>query len=78
MTFLETLDGGGETAVALRHWPVNRLLSCTIDGVAVATSTLPGHKGVVLDAADAAPPGAMAAPRLSRRYVPVRRAETSP
>ena len=59
MIYLDTLDGGGETAVALRYWPANQLLACTIDGVAVATSTLPGHKGVVLDAADAAPPGAM-------------------
>ena len=59
LTCLETLDGGGESAIALRHWPISRLLSCTIDGVAVATSVAPGYSGVVLDIADRAPPGQM-------------------
>ena len=59
LTCLETLDGGGESAIALRHWPITRLLSCAIDGVAMATSVAPGHRGVVLDVADSAPPGAM-------------------
>lgn len=58
-TYVETLDGGGESAVALRHWPVSRILSCTIDGLALAQSIMPGQSGFVLDAADAAPPGAM-------------------
>jgi hypothetical protein len=58
-TYSETLDGGGETAVALRHWPVSRLLSCAIDGVAVPMSIAPGHPGLVLDGADSMPPGAI-------------------
>ncbi len=65
LTCLETLDGGGERALSLRSWPATRLLSCTIDGTAVATSVAPGRMGVVLDAADSAPPGAMQ--RLSFR-----------
>ena len=65
MTYMETFDGGGEAALPLRHWPVTGLLACTADGVSLPVSTMPGQSGVVLDAVDPSPPGAMQ--RLSYR-----------
>ena len=69
-TYAETFDGGGERSIVLRHWPVNAILSCSIDGVAIppapafvaATTWQPGF---VLDQAEITPPGRMQ--RLSLR-----------
>lgn len=64
-TYLEVFDGGGERRLALRHWPVTNVASCTIDGVPLTASFGSGQGGYVLDASDDAPPGAMQ--RLSYR-----------
>ena len=55
----ETLDGGGETSIALRQWPVTQLISCAVAGLPLALATGPGQSGILVDAADPAPPGAM-------------------
>ena len=57
--YAEILDGGGAADLPLRHWPATQVMSCTIDGVALAASVAPGFSGYVLDGADAAPPGTM-------------------
>ena len=56
-TYVDTLDGGGD-ALALRQWPVTRVLSCLVDGQPLAPAALPGQPGWVLEGADPAPPGA--------------------
>ena len=58
-TFVDTLDGGGASAIALRQWPVTRVLSCLVEGLPLALSPSPAQPGIVLDGADAAPPGTM-------------------
>ena len=58
-TFVDTLDGGGVGAIALRQWPVTRVLSCLADGLPLAATPSPGQPGYVLEGADAAPPGTM-------------------
>ncbi len=68
--YTETYDGGDETAIMLRQWPVTGVVSCTVDGVAIPPSLplLAGASaqiGYVLDSSDAPPPGAMQ--RLSLR-----------
>lgn len=55
----ETLDGHGGSSLVLRHWPASAIVSLTLDGVAIAPATAPGQAGFVLDAPEAAPPGAM-------------------
>ena len=57
-TVTETLDGGG-VSLPLRHWPVTSVAAVAVDGAALAPSAAPGAGGWRLDAADAAPPGAM-------------------
>ena len=49
--FVEHFLGGGERALTLSRWPVQGVLSCTIDGAPVAPEDL------ALDPADEAPPG---------------------
>ncbi len=56
-TYVDTLDGGGAATLTLRQWPATRLLSCTIDGVPQMPAPTPTQPGLVLEAADAAPPG---------------------
>jgi len=58
-TYVDTLDGGGEGALALRQWPVTRVLACQVDGMPIAPSSMPGQLGWLLDGADPAPPGSM-------------------
>ena len=69
-TYTEILDGGNDTSILLRHWPVNALLSCCVNGVAIQSSPplvagATAQAGFVLDPADFAPPGRMQ--RLSLR-----------
>jgi hypothetical protein len=68
--YTETRDGGGERSIVLRQWPVNEVLSFTIDGRAAAFATTPTAYGsqvfaAILDSGDPAPPGSMQ--RLSLR-----------
>jgi hypothetical protein len=70
-TYTDIIDGGNDTSVMLRYWPVNAIASCSIDGVAIAPAPpliagATGQMGYMLDSADAAPPGRMQ--RLSMRY----------
>jgi hypothetical protein len=70
-TYTDVIDGGNDTSVMLRYWPVNAIASCTVDGVAMPVAPplvigAPAQRGYILDAADAAPPGRMQ--RLSLRY----------
>jgi hypothetical protein len=63
-TVSETRDGGGESAVALRHWPVLALSSCLIDGRAIlpAPPLVVGAAAgpdYVLEPAEPQPPGRM-------------------
>jgi hypothetical protein len=72
--YTETRDGGGETSIVPRHWPIGQVLSFTIDGmpVSIATSTAaPGGQvlSAILDSADPAPPGGLQ--RLSMRRGPI-------
>ena len=55
-TWTETLDGGGGV-LPLRHWPVTRLLGCSVGDVALAGAI--GEGRLVVEAPDVAPPGAM-------------------
>jgi hypothetical protein len=60
----ETRDGGNETALVLRQWPVTKILSLNINGtdVAPASPLVPGGartSGYVLEPASHAPPGRM-------------------
>lgn len=70
----EVRDGGGETSILLRHWPVGAVLAFTIDGLAVAMSgALPAGGTLlsgVLDGADPAPPGAPQRLSLLRGLMP--------
>jgi hypothetical protein len=68
--YTEARDGGGETSIVLRHWPVGQVLSFTIDGIPVSVvpyATAPGGHvlSAILDVADPAPPGG--SQRLSMR-----------
>lgn len=71
-TYIETYDGGNEVSILLRQWPVNSILSCSVNGVAVPPSSplvsgCGGETGFVLDPADIAPPGRMQRLSLRRR-----------
>lgn len=60
----ETRDGGNETALVLRQWPVSAIQSLVIDGtvIAAASALVPGGArtpGYVLEPASMAPPGRM-------------------
>jgi hypothetical protein len=60
----ETRDGGNETALVLRQWPVTELLSLSINGIVIepASPLLPGGarmSGYVLEPASYAPPARM-------------------
>lgn len=57
--YVDTLDGAGGNALALRQWPVTRVLSCLVDGLPIAAATVPGQPGIVLECSDGAPPGTM-------------------
>lgn len=68
----ETYDGGDEASILLRQWPVNEILSCSINGDEVPASPFlsggaSGQMGFVLDPPDAAPPGRMQRVSLRRR-----------
>ncbi len=69
-SYAETYDGGEESSLVLRHWPVNAVLSCSVNGVAIPSAPplvagAPFEVGFVLDGGEAAPPGRMQ--RLSLR-----------
>ena len=57
-TYVDTFDGCGAAVVTLRQWPATRLLACAVDGRPLAAATTPSQPGLVLEAADPAPPGA--------------------
>ncbi len=70
-TYTDIIDGGNDTSVMLRYWPVNAIASCVVDGVAMPAAPplvagAPAQRGYILDPPDAAPPGRMQ--RLSLRY----------
>lgn len=57
--YTETFDGGGRDLIGLGQWPVTQILSVALDGMALGASGTSTQRGYVLDAAGAAPPGAM-------------------
>ena len=59
MIMQEVFDGHGETAMALRHWPITQLISCSLAGVPATLAIAPGQGGITIDPADLAPPGSM-------------------
>lgn len=68
--YTDTYDGGNETSVVIRQWPVIRISSCTVDGAAIPPAPPLGEStsaqaGYVLERCDKAPPGTMQ--RLSLR-----------
>ena len=70
-TYAETRDGGNEISHLLRHWPVNSISSCLVDGQIIpAAPALVGgaaaQTGYLLDPSEAQPPGRMQ--RLSLRH----------
>ncbi len=70
-TYTDVIDGGNDTSVMLRYWPVNAVASCVVDGVAIGAAPplvagAPAQRGYILDSADTTPPGRMQ--RLSLRY----------
>jgi Phage gp6-like head-tail connector protein len=70
-TYTDVIDGGNDTSVMLRYWPVNAIASCVVDGVAIQAAPplvagAPAQRGYILDSVDATPPGRMQ--RLSLRY----------
>lgn len=54
----ETRDGGKDSCLILRQWPVTEILSLTIDGRVIAAAA-PQRSGYVLESASHAPPGRM-------------------
>lgn len=63
-TYAETLDGGGQRSLALTNWPVNAILSVSIDGEPLRPSDYD------LEAAEAAPPGGRQSLSLRGRRFP--------
>jgi hypothetical protein len=59
--YLESMDGGNESSILLRHWPVTAVESCSVNGVTVpaASDNGPATFGYVVDAAETFPPGRM-------------------
>ncbi len=63
--YAEARNGAGEAAIVLRHWPVNQVLSLTMDGLPIALATTPSPPmgapsfAAVLEPADPAPPGTL-------------------
>lgn len=58
--YTETYDGGDDASIVLRQWPVNKVVSCSINGLSIPPSsvTAAGYaSGYVVDAVDVAPPG---------------------
>jgi hypothetical protein len=69
-TYVEFHDGGVDESILLRQWPVNEVLSCSVNALPIppATPLVPGASGqggYVFDVPDIAPPGSMQ--RLSLR-----------
>lgn len=56
--YTEERDGDGSAELPLSNWPVTQVVSCTIDGRAVALSSAPTQGGVGLDVGNQTPPGA--------------------
>jgi len=70
-TYTDVIDGGNDTSVMLRYWPVSAIASCIIDGVSIPAAPplvagAAAQRGYILDSADTPPPGRMQ--RLSLRY----------
>jgi hypothetical protein len=67
--YTEVLNGSLGHSVLLRHWPVNSISSCSINGVTIpaspplSTNGSP-QMGYVMDRADSSPPG-----RMQRLYL---------
>jgi len=71
-SYTETLDGGNNTAITLRQWPVNTILTCSINGAPLPPSPpleagAGSQMGYVLEPPDVAPPGCMQRLSLRRR-----------
>lgn len=69
-SYSETYDGGNDSSIVLRNWPVNGVVSCSVNGVGIPAAPplvagAPFQVGYVLDDTDVAPPGRMQ--RLSLR-----------
>lgn len=54
----ETLDGQGQAALYLKHWPVTAVNALTIDGRSVTASSGTGSNGYVLEQWNGMPAGA--------------------
>ncbi len=70
--YVETYDGGNESSIVLKQWPINAILSCSINGVQVPPAPpllmgAPAQLGYVLDGSDVAPPGRMQRVSLRQR-----------
>jgi len=70
--YSEIYDGGNELSIVLRQWPINAILSCSINGVELPLAPLlvagaSYQFGYVLDGSDVAPPGRMQRLSLRRR-----------
>jgi len=66
--YFESIDGGNESSILLRHWPVTSVVYCNMNGVPVpaeGTTGVTASLGYVVDAAETFPPGRMQ--RLSLR-----------
>ncbi len=67
-TWSETVEGHGGGALVLRHWPVTRLLACTVGEVSMTGAI--GHGRITLEAAEQAPPGAPQAVLFRHGFAP--------
>lgn len=70
-TYTDIFDGGNDTSIMLRYWPVIAIASCAVDGVPIQAAPVLAagtsmQRGYILDPPDAAPPGHMQ--RLSLRF----------
>ena len=73
--YSEIYDGGNELSIVLRQWPINAILSCSINGVELPQAPplvagVSSQFGYVLDGSDVAPPGRMQRLSLRRRRFP--------
>lgn len=63
-TYADTYDGGNDGSILLRQWPVNSILSCNVNGLAISASPpieagMTSLTGYTLESSDIGPPGRM-------------------
>jgi hypothetical protein len=58
-TYTDMIDGGNDTSILLRYWPVQSIATCLIDGREIFSAESGSQAGYVLDPPDATPPGRM-------------------